>query len=142
LLGADLAHLTNSVDRAFHARSATSLPAVSQLVGDFTNGPSGHGCEPQHQGMACAHGTPPPAEGTHMIPLPCHLPCIMAIILILTPWSLFRMSSCRNSMAPTQSCGNAGARSISTDGIRLIATGFLMPRLSSWALLLLGLKHS
>jgi hypothetical protein len=65
-LGGELAHLSNSVDRAFHTAATTST--AQQWVGNLANGPSGHRGEPQHQGMACAHGTPPPAGGMHVFP--------------------------------------------------------------------------
>jgi hypothetical protein len=64
--GAEIAHLSNSVDRAYH--SAATVSAAQPWVGNLADGPSGHRDELQHRGMACAHGTPPPAGGTHVFP--------------------------------------------------------------------------
>jgi hypothetical protein len=64
--GAELTHLSNSVDRAFHMAATTST--AQQWVGNLADGPNGHRREPQHRGMACAHGTPPLAGGTHGFP--------------------------------------------------------------------------
>jgi hypothetical protein len=70
------------------------------------------------------------------------LPCIVAILQILTPWFLLRVSNCLTSTDPIRSCGNAGARSISADGTRLTVIESRTLRLSLWALQLLGLRRS